>query len=461
MALDRIPQQSLEMEQATLGAMIIERQSIEIADEILTPEDFYRDAHRRIFQAILSLYRRDIAVDLSTLRAELDKTGELDGVGGFPYLVQLTDALSTCAHVEYYARVVQEKSVLRKAVAAALEIEHLAYAEEYEEIEHVCDRAEELVRSIRPKTAASDTKPMQGIIDDVFERIELAAEQRRTGIPPTGIMTPLADLNYMTGGLEPGDLTIIAGRPSMGKTAFGMSLSWKAACDGHAVALFSLEMSQRQIGTRYVAMEAKVSMNAMKHGNLAAHEWERVGNACSRLSQCPIFINDRADATVASIRSRARRLKAEHGIELVVVDYLQLLAPDGGRRNDNRTNEVSAMSRGLKNMARELGVHVCALSQLSRKVEERADKRPILSDLRESGSIEQDADNVLFPFRPSYKPLKEGETRGTAKENDAELIVAKQRQGPTGIVKAAWDPQYALWCERDREYAQSLPYRED
>jgi replicative DNA helicase len=458
---DRIPPQSLEMEQAVLGAMLIERAAIETAGEILRPEDFYRDAHRRIFENILALNRKDEPVDLLTVRNQLDLTGELEGVGGFPYLVQLTDALPTATNAEAYARVVEEKSILRKLLAASSEVEGLAYTE-YDDIGDVVDRAERAVFGVAQRRIGAYFTPMRPLVDAVFEQIEYRSEHKAA---TTGLATPFDDFNFMTAGLQPSDLIIVAGRPSMGKTSLAMGMGqFVATREKKTVAVFSLEMSKEQLCQRMICNEARVNLGRLRTGHLDNQDWVRVGNACAALAEAPLFIDDSPDCSALEMRAKCRRLSAEHGLGMVIVDYLQLMR--GHRHTDNRTQEIAEIARALKGLARELKVPVMALSQLSRAVEQRPDKRPMLSDLRESGSIEAEADVVAFVFRETYYKQKEAinqedeeaaqeerKRRGESKVEEAELIIAKQRNGPTGKVMVAFHPEYARFDNLEKQFA--------
>lgn len=460
-ALNRIPPQSLEMEQATLGSMLIERAAIEKAAEILRPEDFYRDAHRVIFEAVLALADRDEPVDLLTLQEQLKAQNALDAVGGTPYLVHLMDAVPTAANAEFYAHTVEEKAILRRLIDASHQIQALAHSE-YEDISEVVDRAERLVFSVAQKRIGSYFTPMRPLVASVFEQIEYRSENKEA---TTGLATPFDDLNYMTAGLQPSDLVIIAARPSMGKTSLALGIAQQAAVrHRQTAACFSLEMSKEQLCLRMICSEARVDAHRLRTGFLKEDDWRKVGETCAILSEAPIYIDDSPDCTVMEMRAKCRRLMAEHGLGMVVVDYLQLMR--GHRATENRTQEISEIARSLKGLARELKVPVVALSQLSRAVEQRPDKRPMLSDLRESGSIEAEADVVVFIYRDTYYKMKEaisaGEDqaqqddrrqRGEDKVEEAELIVAKQRNGPTGKVLVAFHPHYARFDNLARDMA--------
>jgi replicative DNA helicase len=460
--LDRIPPQSLEMEQATLGSMLLERAAIEKAGEILRPDDFYRDAHRVIFETILALVARDEPVDILTVQESLRAQDVLDNVGGTPYLVQLMDSVATAANVEYYAQIVEEKAILRRLIDASAQIQALAHGE-HESIAEVVDRAERAVFGVAQRRVGAYFHQMRPLVFSVFEQVEFRSDNKTA---TTGLATPFDDLNYMTAGLQNSDMIIIAARPSMGKTSLALGMAQHAAIrDRKTVAVFSLEMSKEQLCLRMIGSEARVDAHRLRTGYLDPDDWRRVGGACASLADCPMYIDDSPDCSVMEMRAKCRRLKAEHGLGLVVVDYLQLIR--GHRASENRTQEISEIARSLKSLARELQVPVVALSQLSRAVEQRPDKRPLLSDLRESGSIEAEADIVIFIYRDTYYKMKEavgadapggnGQDRrpGEEKVEEAELIIAKQRNGPTGKVKVSFLPHYARFDNLTEERVPS------
>jgi replicative DNA helicase len=459
-AFDRIPPQSLEGEQAVLGSMLIERAAVEKAAEILRPEDFYRDAHRVIFEAIVALVGRDEPVDLLTVREQLQIQDVLENIGGPTYLLQLTNAVPSAANVEYYSKIVEEKAILRRLIDASNQIQSLAHSE-YDEIGDVVDKAERVVFGVAQRRMGAYFTAMRPLVASVFEQIEFRSENREA---TTGLATPFDDLNYMTAGLQPSDLIIIAARPSMGKTSLVMGIGQHVALKHKApVAVFSLEMSKEQLCIRMICSEARVDAHRLRTGYLQDDDWRRVGETCSNLSEAPIFIDDSPDCSALDMRAKCRRLMAEHGLGLVIVDYLQLMR--GHRKTDNRTQEIAEIARSLKSLARELKVPVIALSQLSRAVEQRPDKRPMLSDLRESGSIEAEADVVVFIYRDAYYKMKESVSadsdeaekedrrkRGEDKVEEAELIIAKQRNGPTGKVSVAFHPHYARFDNLAKEF---------
>lgn len=452
---DRIPPQSLEMEQAILGAMILDRVAVEKAAEILRPEDFYRTEHRILFEAILGLVARDEPVELLTIQEQLRTQEQLERVGGVPYLLQLTNAFSSAANAEHYARIVEEKSLLRKLIDAAGQINTLAHSE-YDNIAEVVDRAERAVFGVAQRRIGAYFTPMRPLVSSVFEMIEYRSENKDS---TTGLATGLTDLNFITAGLQNSDLVIVAARPGMGKTSLALGIGQYAATrHNQPVAVFSLEMSKEQLCLRMICSEARVDAHRLRTGYLQDRDWRKVGEACAALSEAPIFIDDTPDCSALEIRAKCRRLKHEHGLGLVIIDYLQQMRSH--RRSESRTQEIGDISRSLKALARELDVPVMALSQLSRAVEQRPDKRPLLSDLRESGAIEADADIVLFIYREDYYKMKLAAEQGVDEDDDtsapvqmpapgedrvekAQLIVAKHRNGPTGSVEVAFHPKYA------------------
>lgn len=379
-SFDRVPPQDLEAEQAVLGSMLIERPAIEKAAEILKPEDFYREAHRVIFEAMLALAERDEPVDLITLPDELKIRNVFENVGGFGYLQNLMEAPSTAANIEHYARIVEEKAILRRLLDAGIQIQGLAY-QEYEKIEDVVDRAERTVFEVGQRRLGQFFAALRPLLNEELDRIERRYENKSI---TTGRMTPFDDLNYMTAGLQPSDLIIVAARPSMGKTALTVQMAQHIALtEKLPVAIFSLEMSKEQLVTRMICTEARVDAHRLRTGYLQSDDWQRVGEGISRLAEAPIFIDDTPDISAMEMRAKCRRLKAENEgqLGLILIDYLQLMRAH--KRTENRNQEISEIARACKSLARELQTPVMALSQLSRAVESRTDKRPMLSDLRE------------------------------------------------------------------------------
>jgi replicative DNA helicase len=446
---DRLPPQSLEAEQATLGAALISRSAVERVMEMLERDDFYLEAHRRIFDVLGYLAERDEPVDILTVPEELRRRGWLDQVGGLAYVSTLAESVPTAAHVEYYARSVAEKSTLRKLISASAEITAMAH-DQQEETDHIVDQAERLIFAVAQRRVNQGFVPLRPVLLEAMERLEdvRANDSRLTGVP-----TGFTPLDQMTSGLQGGDMIIVAGRPSMGKTSLALAFGVNAAMQAETpVAIFSLEMSKEQLAHRMICSEAKVDGMRLRTGFLRTHtdddesDWTRLGRAIGRLGDLPIYIDDSSDISVLDMRAKCRRLKSEHGLGMIVIDYLQLIRGHG--RQENRNQEISIIARSLKGMARELNVPVIALSQLSRNVERREDKRPMLSDLRESGSIEAEADIVMMLYRSRYynRDGEEGATEpppGQEWLEESELIVAKHRNGPVGTVRLGFLRRYA------------------
>jgi replicative DNA helicase len=421
-AIERLPPQNLEAEQALLGSLLLDRDAIIAAATIVQPTDFYRHDHSLIYQAILALYNNRVPADYQTVADELGRRGQLETIGGLPYLFSLLNSVPTAVHAEYYAGVVADRSLRRRLISAGTEVVALGF-DEGRELGEVLNRAEQLVFEVAQTLERRDYEPIATILERYFERIDFIHQHRGDLL---GVPTGFRDLDKLTGGLQKSDLVILAARPSVGKTSLALGFAYNAAVRfGQRVGLYSLEMSGEQLVQRLLATETGVDSHRLRQGIIDDDEWQRVSTALGRLAEAKIFIDDTAGLTIQELRSRARRLAAEQGIDLLIVDYLQLMQ---GRRNDNRVQEVSEISRGLKGLARELDIPVLSLSQLSRAVEGRQEHVPKLSDLRESGSIEQDADIVMFIYREElYNP--ETEKRGIA-----ELHIAKHRNGPTGMV---------------------------
>ncbi|MFA5881091.1 MAG: replicative DNA helicase [Eubacteriales bacterium] len=438
--LEKIPPQNLDAEQSVLGAMLIDHEAVAKAIETLRPQDFYRDANAHIYEAIVNLFDRSEAVDLITLSEELRQSGLLDQVGGVSYVAGLANSVPTSANVEYYARIVQEKSLLRSLISASTRIAQMGY-EGDEEIESLLDKAEQMIFEVSQRKTNSGFVPLKTILMQTFERIEFLY-QSKGGI--TGVPSGYTNLDKLTSGFQNSDLIIVAARPSMGKTSLCLNIAQHASVRKKLpVALFSLEMSREQLVTRMLCGEAMVDQQKVRTGKLTDEDWQKLTQAAGPLSQAPLFIDDSPGVSVVEMRAKCRRLKSEHGLSLVVLDYLQLM--QGSRRSENRQQEISDISRSLKALARELQVPVIALSQLSRAVEQRQEKKPMMSDLRESGSLEQDADLVMFIYRDEYYKQDESEKRGIA-----EIIVAKQRNGPTGSVELGFLKEYTKFVNLER-----------
>jgi replicative DNA helicase len=421
---DRIPPQNLEAERSTLGSMLLDKEAIFRAMEILRPEDFYKEAHRIIFQAVVSLANRNEAVDLVTVTEELRQKNQLEDVGGVPYLTSLVNAVPTAANVEFYARIVEEKALLRGLIQTATEIVNQGY-EGAEEVEKIIDQAEQAIFNVAQRRTTRGYTLLKDTLNEAFEKIEKIFESKG-GV--TGIPTGYSDFDRYTAGLQPSDLIILAARPSMGKTTFALNIAQYAAVEMRIpTVIFSLEMSKEQLAMKLLCAEAGVDNQRIRTGALTDADWPRLSRALGRLSEARMYIDDTPGVSVMEVRAKARRIKAEEGLGLVIIDYLQLM--QGRAKAESRQQEVSEISRGLKALARELSVPIIALSQLSRAVEQRTVKIPTLADLRESGSLEQDADIVLFLYRDDYYNPE------TEKKNITELIIAKHRNGPLGSVE--------------------------
>ena len=440
-----VPPNSIEAEQSTLGAMLIERAAIEKAAEIITREDFYRETHQILYDVIMSLVERNQAVDLVTVQEELKNRGKLENIGGISYLTSLFERVPTAANVEYYAKIVQEKAVLRKLIGAALEIIGAARGE-IEDVDEVVDQAERAIFSVAQQRSASYFTQLRSILLNVWAKAEELAELKQR---ISGLSTGIHDFDMITSGLQNTDLIIIAARPSMGKTSLCLSIAEHVALkQKKAVAIFSLEMSAPQLGLRMLCSQAEVNAHRLRIGNLNQDEWSSLARVVQQMYEAPIFIDDATETTALTMRSKCRRLAVEYDLGLVIVDYLQLMRSH--KRTDNRVQEIGEIARGLKSLARELNVPVVALSQLSRAVENRENKRPMLSDLRESGSIEAEADMVCFLYREAYYKMKEAYAAGgddaraeRVETEETEIIVGKHRNGPTGMVKVGFLPEYA------------------
>lgn len=437
---ERVPPQNIEAEQAVLGAMLIDKEAIAKASEVLTSSDFYREAHRVIFNAMLELYNKNEAVDMVTVTEILKRDNKLEDIGGLAYITSLANVVLTAANVKYHADIVAEKSVLRQLVRVSTEIAAMGY-EPNEDVGTLLDTAESRILEISNRKKKADFTPINDVLMESVQNIEKLINNKG-GL--TGLPSGFADLDKLTSGLHPSDFIILAARPSMGKTALALNIVQNVALRAHkkiggeprSVAFFSLEMSKEQLVNRMLCAEAGIDSQRLRVGEMGDKDWDALWGACDLMSKAKIYIDDTAGITVMDMRSRARRLKAEHGLDLIVVDYLQLMQGSGKRNNSgDRQQEVSEISRSLKALARELDVPVLALSQLSRSVEARQVKRPMLSDLRESGSLEQDADIVAFLYREDYYN-PETENKHT------ELIIAKHRNGPVDTVNLFFHKQF-------------------
>jgi replicative DNA helicase len=434
----KLPPQNVEAEQSVLGAILIENEALNKVVEILTPEDFYRDAHRRIFEALIALSERNEPADLITLSNELRKMNQLDSAGGASYLASLVDLVPTAANIEYYAKIVKEKAVLRKLISTSTDIITRSY-EYLEDVESLLDEAEQAIFQISGSRVKPSFYPIREVVKGSFKTLERLYEKKEL---VTGVPSGFKELDRLTAGFQPSDLIIVAGRPSMGKTAFCLNVAQHAAIEkGIPAAIFSLEMSKEQLGIRMLCSEAHVEGSRLRTGFLNESDWPRLTLAAGNLSDAPIYIDDTAAITALELRAKTRRLRAEHDLGVVIIDYLQLMK--GRTRVESRQQEISEISRSLKALAKELAIPVIAVSQLSRKTEERTGNRPQLSDLRESGAIEQDADLILFIYRDEiYNRSDDNPNKGIA-----EVIIGKQRNGPIGMVKMTFLDKFTTFKE--------------
>ena len=436
--LGRMPPQAVEIEQAVLGAMMLEQQALSRAFEILDKSCFYHAAHGRIFEAMHALFEQGTAVDQLTLTEELKRRGQLDDGGGVVYLAKLGSEVATAANIDYHARIVFEKALSRKLIETASEISERAYAGD-EDVQTLIDKAEQQLFSLSENQIGEGFESLEEVMGETFEHLERIHAKTGTVL---GVDTGFAELNELTSGFQKGDLIILAARPSVGKTALALTLARNAAVDAKiGVAVFSLEMSKMQLAQRLLSAETKVDLHRLRTGRLTEEDWMHLTRNIDRLAQAPIYIDDTPGISVLEARAKARRQLREYGIGMVVIDYLQLMS--GHLRTQSREQEISQISRGLKAMAKELDVPILALSQLSRAVESRTDRRPQLSDLRESGSLEQDADVVMFIYRPEMYGLKSPD--GDSLEGVAEIIVGKQRNGPVDSVPLMWNKESATY----------------
>lgn len=438
-AIGRIPPQNVEAEQSVIGSMLLDKEVIPTITEILKSEDFYREDHKEIFEAVMDLFEKGEPIDLITVSEQLKLRGSLDNVGGIEYLTNMATAVPTTANARHYSKIVEEKSILRKLIRASTDIVNMGY-EASEEVSFVLDRAEKNIFDILQKRNMSGFAPIREVLVETFNKLEELYNSK--GVI-TGIPTGFTDFDYKMAGLHNSDLILIAARPAMGKTSFAINIAQHVAVHEKVpVAIFSLEMSKEQLVNRILCGEAMVDSQRMKTGKLEDEDWQKIARALGPLSEAPIYIDDTPGTTIMEIRAKCRRLKLEKNLGLVVIDYLQLM--QGRGKGDSRQQEISEMSRSLKILAKEINVPIITLSQLSRAPEQRTDHRPILSDLRESGAIEQDADIVLFLYRDDYYNPE------TEKKNIAEVIVAKHRAGSTGTVDLVWLGQYTKFANLEK-----------
>ena len=436
--LGRMPPQAVEVEQAVLGAMMLEQRAIVRAVEILDESCFYHAPHSRIFAAMSTLFEQGTAVDQLTLTEELKRRGQLDDVGGVVYLAKLGSEVATTANIDFHARIVFEKALSRKLIETASGVIERAYAAD-EDVQTLLDSAEQQLFTLSENQIGEGFEPLEKVMGETFEHLEHVHAGAGTVL---GVDTGFRELNDQMSGFQKGDLIILAARPSVGKTAFALTLARNAAVDaGVGMAIFSLEMSKMQLAQRLLSVETKVDLHKLRTGRLSDEDWMNLTHNIERLARAPIYIDDTPGISVLEARAKARRLQREHGVGMVIIDYLQLMS--GHVRAQSREQEISHISRGLKAMAKELDVPVLALSQLSRAVESRTDRRPQLSDLRESGSLEQDADVVMFIYRPEMYDLKSPD--GESLEGLAQIIIGKQRNGPVGAVDLMWNKESATY----------------
>ena len=432
--ITKLPPQNLEAEQSVLGSLLIDKDAITKIADIVTPDDFYKDIHGMIFEAMLDLYERRDPVDVVSLSNMLTEKGKIDTIGGRSFLASLANAVPTSAHVVSYAHIVQKKATLRRLLEVASEITEIGY-QETEDVNELLDKAEQSLFGVSQKYLKQNFIPIKSILTEAFDRID---DLHRDSGKLRGIPTGFTDMDGILAGLQKSDLVVLAARPSVGKTSLALDIVRQIAIKSKtSVGIFSLEMSKEQLVDRLLCAQAEVDLWKMRTGKLSEDtDFSNIGHAMGELSEAPIFIDDSASSNIMEIRTKARRLQSEHNLGLIVLDYLQLM--QGDSRSDNRVQEISMITRSLKGIARELNIPILALSQLSRAVEARGgDRRPMLSDLRESGAIEQDADTVLMLFRPEFYEGEDSENAGIA-----EVIIAKQRNGPTGTIKLAFLKEY-------------------
>jgi replicative DNA helicase len=442
----------IEAEQSVLGAIIINPEIYISVSETLDPEDFYRNEHQHIFRAIGTLSEERRQIDLVTISDQLRQMGEFNAAGGPRYLGELAEFVPTTHNWEFYMEIVAKYSLRRKLIQTVSEIATDGFSEEID-IEDLLNEAESRVMSVSEARRNEGFKSMKSIVHEVYEQVESRAAR---GSTTTGIPTGYRDLDFMTSGFNRNDLIILAARPSMGKTAFALNIAGHVGTsqDNYTVAIFSLEMGADQLVSRMISSKGMIDATKIRQGNLEQQDWDNFTTAIGQLADSKIFIDDTPGIRVSDIRSKCLRLKQEHGLDMIIIDYLQLIQGSGTRRSDNRQQEVSEISRMLKALAREVEAPVIALSQLSRSVETRQDKRPMMSDLRESGSIEQDADIVAFLYREDYYTRGDGEEEvaGAQKEQDEiEIILAKHRNGPTGTVSLIFNKSYSSFFDQDNK----------
>lgn len=438
-ALGRIPPQNIDAEQSVIGSMLLDKEAIPSITEILKSDDFYREDHKEIFEAITDLFDKAEPIDLITVSEQLKTRGSLESVGGFEYLTKVANAVPTTANARHYANIVEEKSLLRKLIKASSDVVNMGY-EANEDITYVMDKAEKSIFDILQKRNIKGFTPIKEVLIETFNKLE---ELYNSKGYITGIPTGFVDLDYKLTGLQNSDLILIAARPAMGKSALALNIAQYAAINAKIpVAIFNLEMSKEQLVSRMLCTESMVDSQRMRTGKLEDEDWQKIARSLGPMSEAPIYIDDTPGISIMDIRSKCRRLKLEKNLGLVVIDYLQLI--QGRGKTESRQQEVSDISRSLKILAKEIDVPVITLSQLSRAAEQRTDHKPMLSDLRESGAIEQDSDIVMFIYRDEYY------NPDTEKKNIAELIISKNRHGATGSVELAWLGQYTKFANLEK-----------
>jgi replicative DNA helicase len=436
LVVDRIPPQNLEAEMALLGSILVDREIMGIVSEIVRPEDFYAHVHESIYGSLHHLYDRGEPLDKITVAEELRRRGQLENVGGLSYLSSLMDTVQTAASAAYYAKIVREKAVLRGLIHAGTRITQIGYENE-EDVDGALDQSEQMVYQIGMRQMHGEFTPVSRLLKPAFEHIDKLFHSRGDR---TGLTSGFRDIDEMTTGFQPGNFIILAARPGMGKTSFALNMAVAASREEtEPVAFFSLEMSNDELVQRLICAEAHISMHDMRRGNIRPHHWEKISDAMGVLNELPMYLDDAGGLSVSEIRSRCRRLKSATGLSAVFVDYLQLLRPGVLSKGANRNEELSEICRTLKTTAKDLGVPIIGLAQLNRGVEARTDKRPMLSDLRDSGSLEQEADMVAFLYREGYYH------NDVAEPDLTEFIVAKHRNGPTGTVKLRFQREYTLF----------------
>ena len=444
--LGKLPPQALDLEESVLGALMLEKEALTNIIDILKPENFYKDAHKEIYQAIIDLFNNSQPIDLLTVTNQLKKNGTLDIVGGSYYVTKLTTRVNSASNIEFHSRIILEQSIKRELINISSKVQKDAY-EDTIDVFDLLDQTEQSLFDVSESHIRKNYKKVQNLMKEAIDELETKKE-KKDGI--TGVPSGFIDLDTITSGWQPSDLVIVAGRPSMGKTAFVLSLIRNASIDHNLpMGIFSLEMSSLQLVNRLISSEAELDSDKIRKGNLKDYEWQQLLHKTDLLQKAPIFIDDTPALSILELRAKARRLKSQHDIQCIIVDYLQLMTSEYGKTSGNREQEIASISRSLKAVAKELNIPVIALSQLSRAVETRGgDKRPVLSDLRESGSIEQDSDMVMFIYRAEKYDITEDED-GESTIGVAELLLRKNRNGPTGKVKLKFVERFAKFVDKN------------